>query len=301
MEYGKIISQAFRITWQKKLLWIFAFLTVLPTILFGIFSPIQYDFQQFYGATSIDPEQMAQFLPWLFFIVCFSAGSAFLLTPLSIAGVVKGVYIAKSNRRTTARDLFKESLKYYWRLLVIPIILGVAAVVIAFLFGIVFIAIRQSDLSILYICMLPLICILFFAILLLSVEVLFTYIAVVIEDWGVGEAMSRAWDILRNNFWPIFGALIIFGIIGLVFSLAFNWIFSSILYAIAGINPDGTLNAPLSNDPIKGFILYGFSLLNYLATAILTVFTYAVWTLAYLDLSEREEATKKVDAYLKGT
>jgi hypothetical protein len=301
MEYGKIISKALRITWQEKTLWLFASLTVLPTILLGFVSPFRSSFEQFNNRTKISPEDIAVLIPPLLTIICFSILIAFLLTPISIAGVIRGVHLTNTRKKYSIKKLFLESLRYYWRLFIIPFIVGFVALIAAILMAIIFSVLGQSENNIALTCLLPLICIGFLGILFLSVVIIFTYISVVVENIGVGEAFSNSWTLIRQNFWAIVGALIIFGTIGLVIGIAFNWIYTNIWHAVTGISFNGSFNGPIpiQNDPIRNTLLYLFTLINYLVTAILSVFTYSLWTLAYTDLRTSAEQGKKIEAYLK--
>jgi hypothetical protein len=109
--------------------------------------------------------------------------------------------------------------------------------------------------------------------------------AIVLEELGVLPAISRGWEVFRNNLGPIFLMAIILGVIGFVAGLVIAIpiliiVFPTMLAYIAGGAQSG---APLIFMGIC-FCLYLPVLL--LLNGVLTAYTESAWTLTYMRLTK---------------
>jgi len=77
--------------------------------------------------------------------------------------------------------------------------------------------------------------------------------AVVIEDTGPRQALSRSSELVENNWWRVFGILLVLGIIAGVIGLALTWVLTFVPYV-------GPIIAGRISTPIA---IIGYTLLYY--------------------------------------
>lgn len=87
----------------------------------------------------------------------------------------------------------------------------------------------------------------------LAVRWAFVLQAVVIEGTGPGRALSRSSELVQDNWWRVFGILLVLGIIAGVIGLALSWALAFVPYA-------GPIIASIISTPIA---IIGYTLLYY--------------------------------------
>jgi flagellar biosynthesis protein FliQ len=295
INYSAILSRAWNITWKNKILWFFGFLAMLGSG-GGARSNPQFSFQLNRPETANLPPEWANFFDqvskidintWINIIVggvCFLLLLGLGLWILSIigrGGLIGGIVKADATGAVTFREAWGMGFRYFWRLLLIRLlafVVGLAIAVVVFLPGAI-IGILTCGLG-----FIPLVCVMVIAGVVMGLWFLLMDYAVVMENQGVGEAIGRAWTILRDHIGPI----IIFYLILLALSLGLGiallvliapgavLIFLSILPLIAA---SGALNVPLL---VIGIVLTVICiLLSMLIHAVWTVWEAGVWALAY--------------------
>lgn len=87
--------------------------------------------------------------------------------------------------------------------------------------------------------------------IIFAIYLSFVGIAVVLERRGVKDALSRSWDLVRGNWWRMFGLVLLMAIIGGIATLVLTFVLriftpdDGYLAALVGAIP-GALTAPLT-------------------------------------------------------
>ena len=203
-EIGEVLSRAFQITWKHKSFWLFSALPVavnflifpvmiLPMILFGTDSrgqPILFEnpvfiifFMMFAVVISVST------------FVFYIAGTSSLT--LGIVNVVNG------EERPSFRELLKQGMKYFKRILGVGLLIGVGVSVVftTIFFGMAVFGAITAGIG--FICIQPFILLLYPVMMVLYALIEQSNAAVVADDLGVMDAISRAWNVIKTHFWRI--------------------------------------------------------------------------------------------------
>ena len=214
-DFGEVLSRAWQITWKHKVLWLFS---ALPALLSFLVLPLVFVPILIMGTDSRgNPVILEEPLFIVLFVVVniiFSLLS-FVLYAVGTSSVTLG--ILRSEEGTTQlrpRDLFNDSRKYLGRILGVILLmgLGISAVFLALfscmaLFGVVTAGIG-------FICMQPLFIVLYPVMMILYAFIEQSQAAVVVDDMGVLEAITRGWNLVKENFWRflLISLIVYFGI-----------------------------------------------------------------------------------------
>jgi hypothetical protein len=297
INYSSILSRAWTITWKFKVLWVFGFLAMLG----GGGSSVSYSSPQtsynFHSSETsnlppewrnfIDQLSRIQINTWINIIVGVVC-CLFLLTVclwvLSIigrGGLIGGIVKADASGSVSFRDAWGTGLRYFWRLLLIRllrIVVGLALAIVIFLPGVI-IGVLTCGLG-----FIPLICGGIILGVVLSLWFLLMDYVVVVENQGVGEAVGRAWTILRDHIGPVVILYLILLAVSLGVAIVLLILVSPaavliILSVLPLITQTGSLNVALL---VIGLILFVLSaLVSALVNAVYAVWEAGVWTFAY--------------------
>ena len=201
-DVGEVLSRAGQITWKHKVLWVFSALPVLvsflifplvfvPTISMGTDSrgyPVIFD----------EPLFIALFVVTNIIVSLLG----FVLSAVGTSSVMLGILRVEGGLSPlNFRELFSDGRKYLWRILGIMLLisLGVSAIFFALfacmaLFGAVTAGIG-------FICIQPLFILLYPIMIILYAVIEQSQAAVVADDMGVVDAITRGWNLVRQNFW----------------------------------------------------------------------------------------------------
>ncbi len=222
---------------------------------------------------------------WIFIVI----GLAFLLL-IALAvflgnmgriGLIRGTLQAETGSETLSfGELFSGSLPYFWRVFGLSFIIGliVFAVMIPFLlFG-------TLTAGVGFLCLLPLICILIPASIIVGLVIELANVSIVRDNVGMWEGWRRGWDMARNNLGPVLGMAVIMFLVGLVVGLVIAVpmlivLFPTMMTFLAG---NGENMTPL----IVGGVCFAIYLpVLILLEGILYTYIGSAWTLTYLRLS----------------
>ena len=192
MNYGNILSSAWKTVWKHKVIFYFGMIMAIPTALMGIvmggmfFSFTEENFLSFVEGSSTEPDAFLLFFAFFFISMILLSIMSYATMALSFAGALKGTLDLKDKESTISfRELWDASLPYVWRILgiIFIIFIGIFAffAIIMFL-GAIFGAVTAG---IGFICLMP---IMLLIIPLELIAFLFASIAmtvVVAEDIGV--------------------------------------------------------------------------------------------------------------------
>ena len=298
LDFGAILSRAWKITWENKVLWIFGLLAAMGNGAAGggggagggdgggggrDFGPggleLPPPVRRF--VESPDPRIIAIVIG----VICVLVLIALVLFVLSIigrGGLIGGVRLVDDNGRVTFGEAWRVGLRNFWRVFLIGLIVGVVVIglVLILLVPGIFFSITIIGL----LCGLPLIFAFVVAAIVLGIVAYFAQIAAVVEDLSVTAALGRAWEVIRANL----GDIIILGIvlivaqavIGVVIALPVIVTLIPIVFAVIGFINES------QNMAVGGLIVAGLCFVAYLPVLIvlggvLETWITSAWTLAY--------------------
>ncbi|MBM4424122.1 MAG: hypothetical protein FJ030_12160 [Chloroflexi bacterium] len=295
MDYTEILSRAWKITWNNKILWVFGFLAGLASGSGGgsgggsgrgggggpsgggEFGPgnLPPDIER-----QLERPEVIGVIIGVACLLIIIAIVAFVLSIIGRGGLIGGIRLADDTGKVAFGEAWAVGRRYFWRLFGIELLLAVAGLVVGAM-GAATGLIGAFTLGIGLCFLLPVLCVLILALIPLSITAHFARFGVVVEDKPVMDAFRRGWELLKANLGPIIvlGAiLIVISIIaGLVLVLPFFAIVFPTIFAFM-LNPEDP------NWVILG--ASGLAFLCYLPIAIvlgsiLETWQTSAWTLAY--------------------
>jgi len=300
MDIAAIFKRAWEITWKHKGLWVLGFLancsgggsqgssniSRIPEYKIG-------------GGEFPEIERWFQSVPdetWIIIGIAVVCGLLLLallfwvLAAIGNGGLIAGFQMAETGESVTLGSAFQQGISYFWKLLVIQLIIGLASLLVfgSGIIGGVLFSILTLGLGL--ICLIPLICLLIPLGFAISIYTLLTQIALIVEELDIGAAFRRAWEIFRSNPGQIILMGLILGVggfvVGLILAIPF---FLMVLPFVAGLVM-GTDTSSLTGLTMTmiGILLYLPVLL--IAGAIMRTFITGSWTLTYRDLIKAKTA-----------
>ncbi|HAV76604.1 MAG TPA: hypothetical protein DCX53_04540 [Anaerolineae bacterium] len=288
LDIGEVLSSAFKITWKHKILWVFS---TLPMLLSFMIIPIMFVPIIFMdGGSSGNPfffeSQVYSFL-FIGFIFFFSLLS-YVLYGITSSSVLLGVIRADEGaERLPFRELFNDSKPYWLRVLGVLFLIGLGVfTVFAVIFG-CFTLIGAVTMGLGFICLQPLLLLMYPFMLVLYGIIEESQVAVVADGLGVTDAIKRGWDLVRANFWRILliSLIVYFGVSLLssvvVFPLMMPFFFIPLF-----------MDSGMSNFDPRTMMLFmgGFSLIFFPVMAFVQgigiTFMKSTFTLVYLRLTK---------------
>jgi hypothetical protein len=304
ISYSSILSKAWNITWKYKVLWIFGFLAALGGSGWGSSSGGSYGSPNVESRVNISPDVERADIPqewkstydqiskidlntWIsvaVIAVCCLALLGLALWLLSIigrGGLIGGILAADTEGKITFREAWAVGTRYFWRLFLVRLLeiaIGIGVAIVIVLPG-AFIGILTCGIG-----FIPLVCGMFIIGIVIHIWFEFMNYSIVVEKNGVGEAIGRAWTVMRDNIGPIIVLYIILFAVSLgvglatliLFAPAGVMIFLSVLPLITGL---AGLNVALLVIGIVLLVL--FTIAAWMIKAVLTVWETAVMVLAY--------------------
>jgi hypothetical protein len=294
MDISNIFKRAWEITWKHKGLWVLGILancsgggsqgssniSRIPEYRTG-------------GGEFPQIERWLQSVPeetWIAIGLAAVCGMLLLalilwmLTAIGNGGLIAGFQMAEIGKTVTLGGTFQQGIRYFWKLLVIQLILGLASLVVFAPVIIGGVLMSVLTLGIGLICLFPLICLLVPVGIAISIFTLLTQIALIVEDLDIVAAFQRAWEVFRSNLGNVIVMGLILGIggfvVGLIIAIPFVLM---VLPFVTGliVGTDTSSLAGLSVT-IIGILLYVPVAL--VASGIKRTFITGSWTLTYRDL-----------------
>lgn len=255
MDFGEVISKAWKITWKFKVLWIFGILASCGTRSGGNFNfnssyrtgqndfsgsapnlpPGVLDALNRFGRLFEDPQFIWKFIAAIIAVVCVIVIVELVLGVLGRVGLIKGIWeaddteglIASGAEKLTFGGLWSRSLPFFWRVFWMSILVGLPFFIIILMivagFVIALIPVMDNNTAgsgMMFLTLLPIICVLFCVVFILSILIGFIVRmaenAIVIENLPILGGFQRGWDVLVKNLGPILIIWLITVAIGLV-------------------------------------------------------------------------------------
>lgn len=303
MDFGEVLSKAWKIIWKHKILWLFGILAGCGGANSGGSVNSGYSFSSsspnLYGSTF--PTEVERFfyqairfienIPvWVWILV--AAGVIVLalitigLTTLGRAGLIKGAIQADNGAASLPLGvLVHDSLPYFWRILLLNLLFGVALFILVLSMVVAITLIGVLTLGIGLICLIPFICLIVPIGWFINVLIEQSSVAIIAEDRGVFSSISRGWNvIIKNPGNMIIMSLIITlggGLISLVLGLPFVLV---ILPPMIGLF-SGTLQGLQVSLVVAGVLFLCLLPFLLVGGGILRSYTGSAWVLTYLRLT----------------
>jgi hypothetical protein len=282
MKFRKIISKSWKLSWNNKALWAFAFLPFLPSFLLRLYAMFAIFLQNLYlSSGQSDMATAIEFPRWI------TNFAVFLLSPISEAGIIMGLQKALHGRKIKFNVLFRKSLRFFWRLLFLPFIITFSIIPFSLPLLVAYNLIEQSGSENSLICLIPFILVAVIVFFLLVLEFIFASILIVTEDNRLGLALSTAWSTFWKNLNRTLGSLVIFSALifgaGIILSEVYKFIhtiFISSIVSSIGMTASRNNLLVLMTINLLGFVYY-------VASSLLSVFTNSLWLLAFLQLRRK--------------
>jgi hypothetical protein len=300
MDIAAIFKRAWDITWKYKGLWVLGILancsgggsqgssnvSRIPEYRFD-----GSEFPQFERWIRGIPEEtwiavgIALFLGLLLLALIF-----WVLAAIGNGGLIAGFQMAESGETVTLASAFQMGMKYFWKLLVIQLILGLASFLILapVIVGGVLITFLTFGFGV--ICLTPLLCLLIPLGIALSIYTMLTQIALIVEELDITTAFKRSWEVLRSNPGNVIIMALILGVggffVGMILAIPFLLMVVPFVTGLL-VGTDVSSIAGISVSVI-GILLYLPILL--VAGGILRTFVTGSWTLTYRSLIGVEAA-----------
>jgi hypothetical protein len=305
IDYGEVLSKAWKIVWKHKILWVFGILASFGqgsgggsggggSNTRGYSSGSDFDFSslppewlQFFS----DAERFLENVQWwgwvllvLGFLLLIVVSA--VLSTIGKSGLIVGTKRADtSDEKLTLGNLLSGSMQYFWRVFWFNFLAGLAIMVILLiiLLPMVFLGVITAGVGML--CLIPLICLLVPVSWLLSILLDQSIIAIVVENTGMIEGLKRGWQVCRQNPWQLILMGLILGIGGGVvnFILAIPVFLALIPVILPFVT--GSLEALSTAGMISLLLCCLYLPVLYLFTGVLTAYIQSAWTLTYIRLT----------------
>jgi hypothetical protein len=321
MDFGEVLSKAWQITWKYKVLWIFGILAGCG----GQFGnngfnysmndggngggtggpgdlPLPPGMRQFFFEIERWFESLSQTEIFLFIavgIIISLVLVAFFIVLGTIGriGLVKG---ALEGDRGAVSLSFGELMQgvrpYFWRVIGLGLLLMLVFLAIGVVFAVFVGVVTVATFGLGFLCLIPVFCLLAPLGWFIGLVIQQAYVALIVENLSVTNALQRAWEVTRQNIGPVIlmGLILNIGILiigGGLIALPFTAIALPALGGLA-IGTEQALQG--------GLLIAGLCFVLYLPVMILlggVIRTYyeSAWTLTYLRLTRpRQISTEAV-------
>ncbi len=298
MNYGEVLTRAWKIVWKFKILWIFGIFASCGTGSGGGNGGNNFSYQ--YSSGDLPP-QLEQFvgnidrfvndLWWIFglliCLMCVLIMVAIFLSTIGRIALIKGTLRAEEGaERMGFMELFNASTPYFWRVFGLSLLLFFVFFVLVMFGMLVFIGATMLTVGIALICFVPLCCLMIPLMWAVSVILEQAYIAIVVEDRGIADGLSRGWEVAKSHWEPmlVMGIIIIFGaaIAGLIISVPMFLIMFPLFFAMGITGGDNM--APLA---VGGICFLVYLPVLILASGIIKAYVQSAWTLTFLRVTGR--------------
>lgn len=298
MDYGYVLKRAWEIIWKFKILWVFGILASCgqASTSGGGNSGYRFSFQDPFLFPQVnhfferpDPAIVALLIGLGIFFVLAMIVLVILLGTVGRIGLIRGTVKAEQGaERLTFGELWRDGLKYFWRVFGLNLLVGVIIFLAIMVLVFSGVALSIATLGLFLLCLLPLICLFIPVMWAISVVIEQANVALVVENVGITEAISRGWRVAKDNI----GSMIVMSLVlllgvgllgGIIIGLPMLIVLTP---AFIGAVNGGT--AALRNGMLVSgvlFLLYLPVLL--LLSGILRSYTSSAWTLTYMRLTNK--------------
>ena len=303
MNYGKVLTRAWEITWRWKVLWILGFLAALGSGGGGgggtSYTTSGEDWGTWGGHPYYEPHIPPGVVAAIIGLACLAIIIGIAIWVVSViarGGLIAGVQQVEEEEHTSFGLAWRAGAKRFWTLFGISILAAIPLIILAVVGVIALIAMfagsgfafTSSDaaggigIATSILCGGALCCgMVILAIILQQIRI-YAERAAVMEELGWIEAFARGWDVLKANLGPTIIYWLIFFAIGIAFFIAIMTVLAvtaiPFIALVANVDPGPWLLAPICCGGLIAVIVAA------LISAIVETFTSATWTLAYREM-----------------
>ena len=294
---GEVLGSTWKIGWNHKVLWLYQMLPGLFSIfIFPFFFLSNPAFAMFL------PEPWNQLVtkPWV--MVLYKAVTFILVIPIMFAGVMAqlattlgALKVEKGAEKLSFRELFRESLPYFWRVFGLYFIFGAGwgVIVLGFMAVNIFASVLTFGLASL--CLTPLFFLLIPVVIVGYAVLELAQAAILADDIKLMDAISHGWKLFRANTLSVVVLMLIlyFGFSILTSAVIFPMMFPMMLLPL-GMESDGGFN-----NLFLVFFLVLFPimfLIMYVVQGILMTFFQSGWAVAYMRLNQGQNTPVFIEA-----
>jgi hypothetical protein len=314
----EVLRRAWKITWKHKVLWLFGMLASCgrggnsssnsnqrrtSSGQFPSDGPFSNEMMQQMNGFIRGMESWFSEHTWVIIaLVIFFILLVILQIFVSVTGgigLIRGAHQVETGvEEIQFGSLFGESLRYFWRVIglgftvFLPVIIGM----IGFFFLVIFSLERSSPSTdaafpALIILMLISVCCCFLPFMIaLGLYYSQAIRALILEDLGVFESLSRGWEIFRKNIGGLLLMTLIIFFINLLLGVLIAIPIYVAVFPIFFKLMDGSIT---SWQPflLAGIFLLCYSPIAWFLRGVLTTYTETIWTLIYMRVTQPKEDT----------
>ncbi len=309
MDYGHIVSQGWKITWENKYLWVLGFLAALTS---SRANSSSYNFSSEMDPGAFSPEQTAALGGAFIAIVCIASLIGLILVVIGLiarGGLITAVYDISVGKEMTLGQAFSAGTAKIWPILGMNILLYIPFIlmgVIIFVAVIMMFAgamgtavsyetlmLEQMDsaawesvfagFGMVLVCMMLLCCVMVILGILLNFINAFAFRGIMIQDMGVMESLSHSWQLIRQNFGEVMILSILFLFIGIGYGILTGLLL--LPFVFVGMAPlfGGMISGEITTIGLVYGLGFGLCLgfIGAILMSILVTWQSATFTLAY--------------------
>ncbi len=323
MDFGGILTKAWKIIWKFKVLWIFGILTscgqgsggggsgggsnsgssysgsgdfqVPPGV-----EQFFYNIENFFD--SIQGWQIALFVAGTILFVLLLTFLFTALGTIGRIGLIQGTIKAEAGaERLTFGELFNEGKPYFWRVLIFNFLAGLVIFLGILILMVPLIGMTVVTLGIGLLCLLPLICILIPVGWLVSILIEQANIAIVVEDLGMVDGAKHGWEVFRANIgnMAVMGLILVIGggIVNFIISLPILFTMVPIILGAVASGVGESASFAGGGLLVSALCCVSYLPVLILLSGILQAYIKTAWTLTYLQLQNGVAIVEEIDNY----
>jgi hypothetical protein len=289
-DLGDVLTRMWKIGWNHKVLWLWQ---ILPGLFSVLFMPLM--FLSNPAFMMMLPEPFNRFadeavfsiiLMLLMFVFMFL--SAFLGALAQLITTYGALKVERGAEKLAFRELFKESLPYFWRVLGLYALFFGMWMVLYSVFMILFMAGSVLTLGLSTFCLTPFFFLLL-PVMLIGYSVLeLAQASIIADDMGTFHAISRSWKLFRENWLGLSLLMLIlyFGLTMLSSIMVFP-----LMVPMMGLPILIETQIAVSSLMVMAFlvVLTLAMFLMIIVQGILMAFFQSVWAVTYLRLTQGED------------
>lgn len=311
MDYGELISRAWRITWNNKYLWVLGFLAAL-TSAGSNGNSFNYSLDQ---SDIANPDQLMRLGAMALLVTCILMIVGLVLWLISVAargGLVAAVDHLDNGETMTLGEAFGAGTRVIWRVIGIYLLIYLPVLLVSALVGVLLVvgiggtaalgafssnpeALLTGGLGatigLMVLCFCLLLCVMIPVLIVLAYVAEFGLRAAIVDDMRVVDSIRQGWRVIRQNLGEVILLAVLMFVISLMAGFAIGIVmipFAAILITpmMLSLGREGTMTSLNVAWLIGGSIclsIFGAALMSVLQTWV-----SAVWTLAYKELSGKK-------------